>query len=61
MTLVIGTLALAGGTEGLAGTGACPNRSGVSAQRKGVVPSADAGKEVDPLVSGDINRPNIDN
>jgi hypothetical protein len=41
-------LSLAGGTEGLAGTRACPNRSvvGPSGEPEGVGPSGNAGEEV---------------
>jgi hypothetical protein len=61
MAFVIGRLALAGGTEWLAGTGAGPNRFRPSGEVKGMVPSGDAGEEVDPLIASDVVRGNIGN
>jgi hypothetical protein len=63
MAFVIGRLAPAGGAEGLAGTGACPNRSVVviSSETEGEAPAANPCEEMALPVASEVVGPNIDN
>jgi hypothetical protein len=60
--VVLATSSFAGGAEGLAGAGACPNRSriGPSGDAQGEAKPSDAGEEVALGIAPQIFGPNID-